>query len=97
LDVNAWIEEEIEKKARDGAIDRRAKRDNISYGDAMIQLAEEIERPFQEIRTRNASKPVTLDLEREEERINRKAESYARRQGVSYEIALEAVLKEEVA
>ncbi len=88
LDTNAWIEEQLEKKAKNGDIAYRAERDGISYGDAMIALAEEIDRPFREIRARNASKPVTLD----EDEIDRRARSYADKHDVSYTIALDALI-----
>jgi hypothetical protein len=41
-DPNAWVEEQVEKKAQDGTITRRAKRDGLSYGEAVIALCEEL-------------------------------------------------------
>ncbi len=92
LDVNAWLEEEIERKARDGAIDRRAKRDGISYGAAVIALCEELDRPFQEIKAKSARRRAERAIELDEEEVDRRARSYATVHGVSYPIALEAVL-----
>ncbi len=88
LDTDKWLEEQLERRALDGAIERRAERNNLSYGDAMLEEAAELERPFREIRARNASKPVTLD----EDEIDRRARSYADKHSTTYELGLDAVI-----
>ncbi len=90
-DPKAYVARWLEEAAEDGTIERRAERDNISYGDAMIQLAEELERPYKEIEEKRAKeRPMLVPLDEGE--IDRRARSYADKHGVSYTIALDAVI-----
>jgi hypothetical protein len=103
LDPRAYVASQLEEMARDGGIARRAERDGIGYGDAMVQLAEELWRPYKEIEEKYGSTgPVELAEDSSEKpkvddadaALDRKAEARARREGISYEAALEAVLEE---
>ena len=88
--TRAYIDRWLDEAAESGEIDCRAKRLGISYGDAAVSLAAELEKPFKEIeerarRERAAAAP-------DEEEIDRRARSYADKEGVPYTIALDAVI-----
>ena len=88
-DTDAYIRRWLEEAAESGEIDLRAKRLGVGYGEAMVSLAEELEKPYREIeekyRTRQAP---ALD----EAEIDRRARAHADKHGVPYVVALEAVL-----
>ncbi len=89
LDPRAYVASQLEEMARDGGIARRAERDGIDYGDAMVQLAEELWRPYREIEEKYAKKrPASVD----EGELDKRARSYAERHGVPYAVALDAVM-----
>ena len=89
-DHNAYIMRWVEEAAESGEIDLRAKRLGISYGDAMISLAEELEKPYKEREEKYRQQRAAAAPDEEE--IDRRAQSYAAKNGVSYIIALDAVL-----
>ncbi len=91
-DPNAWVEEQLEKKARNGDIAYRARRDSCSYAEAMVSLFEELDAPFKAIKEKYARRRAERDSTLDEEEVDRRARSYATVHGVSYPIALEAVL-----
>lgn len=86
--TRAYIDRWLDEAAESGEIDRRAKRLGISYGDAAVSLAAELEKPYREIEERAGRGPHAPD----EEEIDRRARSYADREGVPYTIALDAVI-----
>ena len=88
-DTQAYIRRWLEEAAESGEIDLRAKRLGVSYGDAMVSLAEELEKPYREIAEKYKKKQAPAPDEGE---IDRRARSYAEKHGVGYAIALEAVL-----
>ncbi len=88
--TNAHIQRWVEEAAADGEIDLRAKRLGISYGDAVISLAEELERPYKVIEEQRRKRLAAAAPDEEE--IDRKARAYADRHEVGYEVALDAVL-----
>ena len=89
LDTDAYIRRWLEEAADSGEIDLRAKRLGVSYGDATISLAEELERPYKAIEAKYAKKRAPAPDEGE---IDRRARSYADKHNVSYVVALEATL-----
>ncbi len=89
LDPRAYVQSQLEEMARDGGIARRAERDGIDYGDAMVELAEELYRPYKEIEEKYATKRTASVDEGE---LDRRARSYAERHGVPYAVALDAVM-----
>ncbi len=88
-DSRAYVARWLEEAAVSGEIARRAERDGVSYGDATVQLAEELWRPYREIEEKYAKKrPAAVD----EGELDKRARSYAERHGVSYAVALDAVM-----
>ncbi len=90
--TQAYIRRWVEEAAESGEIDRRAERNGISYGDAMIQLAEELEKPYKAIEEKYKRPPAAALDEGE---IDRRAQAHADKHNVAYEVALEVVLGEE--
>ncbi len=89
-DTNAHIQRWVEEAAADGEIDLRAKRLGVSYGDAVISLAEELERPYKEIEEQRRKRLAAAAPGEEE--IHRLATAYAEKHGCPYPAALDAVL-----
>lgn len=85
----AYICRWLEEAAESGEIDLRAKRLGVSYAEATISLAEELEKPYKAIEEKYRTKQAPAP---DEETIDRRARSYAERHGVEYSIALEATL-----
>ncbi len=76
----------------DGEIEEHARRHDLLYQDAFADLQDEAYRPHTEAvqsRRKRATAPVVDDAA-----LDRKAEARSRREGISYEAALEAVLEE---
>ncbi len=76
----------------DGEIEEHARQHDLLYQDAFAELQDEAYRPHTEAvqsRRKRATAPVVDDAA-----LDRKAEARARREGISYEAALEAVLEE---
>jgi hypothetical protein len=92
IDPHAWVEEQLERKAQDGTVARHARRDGVSYAEAMISLAEELDRPFKEIRTKYARRRAERAIELDEGDLDIQVRSYAEKHNTSYPVALEAVL-----
>lgn len=88
-DPQAYIRRWLEEAAASGEIDLRAKRLGVSYAEATISLAEELERPYKAIEEKYAKKQASPPDEWE---IDRRARSYADKYNVGYAVALEAVL-----
>lgn len=88
-DTQAYIRRWLEEAAESGEIDLRAKRLGVSYGDAMISLAEELERPYKQIEAKYRTKQAPAP---DEGTIDRRARAHADKHGVPYVVALEAVL-----
>ncbi len=88
-DSRAYVARWLEEAAVSGEIARRAERDGIDYGDAMVQLAEELWRPYKEIEEKYGKRQAPAPDEGE---IDRRARSYADKHNVGYAVALEAVL-----
>ena len=75
----------------DGEIEKHAKERGLPYQDAFAELSEEAYRPHTDAvqsRHKRATTSVVDDAG-----LNRKVEDYARREGVSFETALDAVLE----
>ncbi len=92
LDPRAYVQSQLEEMARDGSIARRAERDGIDYGDAMVGLAEELYRPYKEIEEKYRTKLGPKTFDEDEGTLDKRARSYAERHGVSYAVALDAVM-----
>lgn len=88
-DPQAYVRRWLEEAAASGEIDLRAKRLGVSYGDATVSLAEELERPYKAIEQKHANKQAPAVDEGE---IDRRTRAYADKHNVGYSIALEAVL-----
>jgi hypothetical protein len=76
----------------DGEIEKHAKERGLLYQDAFAELQDEAYRPHTEAvqsRRKRATAPVVDDAA-----LDRKVEARSRREGISYEAALEAVLEE---
>ncbi len=86
--TRAWIELQLDEASGDPDFARRAQERGQDLGDALIELAHQLERPYREIKQRRAS--VVPDVE--DARIDRKARRYAERCGVTYQAALEAAI-----
>jgi hypothetical protein len=88
-DSRAYVARWLEEAAVSGEIARRAERDGVSYGDAAVELAAELERPYRAIEEKYGKRQAPAPDEGE---IDRRARSYADKHNVGYAVALEAVL-----
>ena len=92
LDTNAYIMRMVDEAALDGSLERRAKMLGCSYHDAAISLCEELERPFKASEEKLRKQRSRQRVELSDEEIDRRAQSYAAKNGVSYSVALDAVI-----
>ncbi len=92
LDPRAYVQSQLEEMARDGSIARRAERDGIDYGDAMVELAEELYRPYKQIEEKYGTRLGSKAFDEDEGALDKRARSYAERHGVPYAVALDAVV-----
>ncbi|MDP9477335.1 MAG: hypothetical protein M3R38_16910 [Actinomycetota bacterium] len=80
------------RMVEDGEIEKYAKERGLLYQDAFADLQDEAYRPHTEAvqsRRKRATAPVVDDVA-----LDRKVEARSRREGISYEAALDAVLEE---
>ncbi len=81
-----WIESRLDDASGDPEFARRAQERGLDLGDALVELAHELERPYGEIFRRRAPAIAADDA-----RLDRKARRHAERHNVPYAVALEAV------